>query len=115
MLISEGYRGFQKQFSPRVAARIGYLAKHGKPLELLLAPLFCMGYFRGTRRLLITVWALTAGIIILVLLIRLLQQPWRGIIDGGVVLGLSYGLLWIYIFIIRMIKSRSYPIDPQVP
>ena len=40
----------------------------------------------------------TSAIIILVLLVRLLPQPWRGIIDAGVVLGLLLGIASIVYF-----------------
>ena len=40
MLISEGYRGFQKQFSPRVVARAIYLKENPTLIRVTLAPLF---------------------------------------------------------------------------
>jgi hypothetical protein len=114
MVIAEGYRGFQKLFSPRVAARALHLIKHGRAVDLILAPLYCMGYFHATRKRIITSWSLTVGITLLVIIFRYLPQPWRGIVDSGVVLGLFYGLVWVYIFTIRTFKSRTYIVDPEV-
>ncbi len=116
MAWAEGYRGFQRGFAPRVVARARYLAERpvrvralgqplrglrlralGQPLrglrlDLLFAPLFCMGFFHATRRRRVSAFALTAGVVGLVLLVRLLPQPWRGIVDAGVVVGLGWGL-----------------------
>ena len=68
MAHSEGYRGFQKGFSPRVAARARYLKFNPNTLHVMLAPLFCMGYFHTTKRRLITAYGLTLGIIMLVII-----------------------------------------------
>jgi hypothetical protein len=114
MLVAEGYRGFQKLFSPRVAARTWYLVNHGKTIDLILAPLYCMGYFHATKKRIITSWSLTAGITLLIIGVRFMAQPWRGIIDSGVVLGLLYGLIWVYVFTIRTFMSHTYLSDPEV-
>lgn len=115
MLATEGYRGFQKMFSPRVAARMQYLVKHGKTIDLWLAPLFCMGYFHAIRKRIITTWTLTIGIILIILVVQFVDQPWRGIIDSGVVLGLAYGLLWVYVFVIQaFFIKHDYIVDPEV-
>ena len=92
MLVAEGYRGFQQRFSPRVVARRLELRRHGHGVDLLLAPLYCIGYFHAGRRQVISSWTLTAGIVLLIVLVRLVDQPWRGIIDAGVLAGLAYGL-----------------------
>lgn len=115
MLIAEGYRGFQKKFSPRTAARVKYLYDHPNALRVLLAPLFCMGYFFATRKTRITAICLTLGIILLVVLVRFVPQPWRGMIDFGVVLGLSYGIISFGIFTIQALFTPSFPHSPEVP
>lgn len=115
MAYAEGYRGFQQRFSPRVAARARYLKKHPKTLHVLLGPFFCMGYFHATRRRKTTSISLTLGIIVLVLLIRLLPQPWRGIIDAGVVLGLIWGLVSLLVFTIFAFISEEFTYSPEVP
>jgi hypothetical protein len=114
MLVAEGYRGFQKLFSPRVAARTFYLINHGRTVDLVFAPFFCMGYFHATRKRVITSWSLTAVITLLIVGVRFIAQPWRGIIDSGVVLGLLYGLVWVYIFTLRTFMSHTYVVDPEV-
>ena len=47
----EGYRAFQKRFSPRVVARALHLAREPRPLHVVLAPLYCMTLVHATRRL----------------------------------------------------------------
>lgn len=114
MLLAEGYRGFQKQFSPRVVARARYLIDHPRPLHVLLAPFFCIAYFHATRRRKIVSWSLTIGIILLIVIVHSLPQPWRGIIDFGVVLGLAYGLLWIFIYAAIAFGGGRFNVDPEV-
>lgn len=98
MAYSEGYRGFQKQFSPRVVARARGLAERRHPLWSLLAPVVAMGLLHATRKRLIVSWAITLGVVGLVVLVRKLDQPWRGVVDAGVVIGLSWGIVAILVF-----------------
>ncbi len=115
MAYAEGYRAFQQAFSPRVAARALYLRNHPNLMHGLLAPLFCMAYFHAQRRRQITSISVTAGIIILVILVRFLDQPWRGIIDGGVVVGLAWGLVSLVVFEYRALTAGTFPYSPEVP
>ncbi len=111
MAYSEGYKGFQKQMSPRVAVRSMYAARNPRPLLVIFAPFFCMGLFHATKRRLITSWAILIGVVILVIGVRQLDQPWRGIVDGGVVVGLAWGLLaTLYYAILAWTGS-----EPDVP
>jgi len=115
MAYAEGYRAFQQGFSPRVAARARYLRDHPNLLHSLLAPLFCMAFFHATRRRQLTSIAVTSGIIVLVLLVRLLPQPWRGIVDGSVVIGLAWGLLSLIAFGYQAFTTERFPYAPEVP
>jgi hypothetical protein len=115
MTYAEGYRGFQKGFSPRVASRALYLKKNPRLLHVLFAPLFCMGFFHASRRRKITSFSVTSGIIVLIVLVRFLDQPWRGIIDAGVVVGLAWGLISLIIFITEAFGSETFAYSPDVP
>ena len=115
MAYSEGYRGFHLRYSPRTAARVRYLRDHPDVIRSLLAPLFTMGFFHATRRAKLTAWLLAVGIVILVLLVHRLDQPWRGIIDAGVVLGLSWGLVSLAWCIGRALAVSSIDFSPEVP
>lgn len=90
---AEGYAGFHKKFSPRAAHRALYLARNPSSVRVLLATPFVLGLFAGSRRVLISGWTLLIGISLLVIFVRRLDQPWRGIIDAGVVVGLGIGLV----------------------
>lgn len=115
MAYAEGYVGFQQRFSPRVAARARYLRDHPRAPFVVFAPFFCMGYFHATRRRRITSLSLTAVIIVLIILVRFLPQPWRGIIDAGVVVGLAWGILSLFYFSIQAISGSAFAYSPDVP
>lgn len=115
MAYAEGFKGFQQRFSPRVAARARYLKDHPRTRNALLGPFFCMGYCCATRRRKITSLSLTAGIVVLIILVRFLPQPWRGIVDAGVVLGLIWGLVSLIIFSLFAFTSDKFHYSPEVP
>ena len=118
MAYSEGYRGFQLAFSPRVAARLRYLYEHPRPRHVLLSPLFCMGYFYIQRRRRIAIYILTTGIVAIISAVRFLSQPWRGIIDAGVLVGLTWGLVSVLVSTQQAFSTtpaKPFPYAPEVP
>ncbi len=115
MAYAEGYRAFQQGFSPRVAARARYLRTHRNALHALLAPLFCMGYFHAPKRRRVTSLSVTAGIIVLIILVRLLPQPWRGMVDAGVVVGLAWGMISLLLFGLQALSGERFDYSPEVP
>ncbi len=114
MAYSEGYKGFQKGYSPRVVARAAWLGQHASSWLVMLAPLFCMAYFAAPRKRLLTTWILTVAIIILVIIFHRLPQPWRGILDAGVVVGLSWGIMATLVEAGRYLATGKQPTDPEV-
>ena len=115
MAYAEGVRGFQQQFSPRVAARARYLREHPEGWHVIFAPLFCMGFIHATRRRKIISLSVTAGIVVLVLAVHRLPQPWRGIIDAGVVAGLGWGLVSLLWYAVAGLTRKDFPYSPEVP
>jgi len=115
MAYAEGYRGFQQRFSPRVAARALFLKQHPRFLHAVFAPFFCMGYFYATPKRQRVSIALTLGIVVLVILVRFLPQPWRGILDAGVVVGLAWGVLSLLYFSGQAFTRPHFPFPPEVP
>ena len=99
MVYAEGYKGFHLAFAPRVVLRAAYLWQHPRPWHVLLAPAFCMGFIHATKKRQLLSISLTLMIIGFVLLVRLLPQPWRGIVDAGVVAGLVFGIGSILYFV----------------
>lgn len=112
---AEGYRGFQKAFAPRVVARAVHLGHHPRPLHVLLAPMFCMAMFHAKKKNLILAWGLLTGIILLVTAVRMLPQPWRGIVDGGVVVGLLWGVVSIVVMFACALMTHVVPPDESLP
>ena len=116
MAYAEGYKGFHLAFAPRVVVRTRYLADNPRPLHVLLAPLFCMGYIYATRKRQILSFALTTMIICFVLIARSMPQPWRGIVDAGVVVGLGLGVLSIaYFLVISSNDPARLTVSAEVP
>jgi hypothetical protein len=112
---SEGYKAFQLQVAPRVVARADYLANHPRLLHVILAPLFCMAMFHASRRRLLVSWLVYLGIIILILGVRQLDQPWRGIVDAGVVVGLSWGIIAIVASFRSRMGGAPLQSSPDLP
>ena len=114
MAYYEGYRGFQKAYSPRIAARSKYVRDTGSLIEKILAPIFCMGYFHAAKRRLIATYGLTLGIIALLVVFQQIPQPWRGIFDAGVLFGLSWGVVSIIAYAYIALTAPSFEYSPEL-
>jgi len=90
---AEGYVGFHQKFSPRVVRRALDLGRNPTLLRVVFAAPYCIGLFHAPRKTMLTSWTLVLVIAFVVFGVRLLPQPWRGIIDAGVVVGLGIGLV----------------------
>ena len=115
MLYSEGYKGFQKGYSPRVAARAHYLKEHSTLVRAIFAPIFCMGFFHSTKKRKIVISILVVAITCLVIAFQYVPQPWRGILDVGVVLGLSWGVIATLCFAFKYWFVDASEADPEMP
>lgn len=102
---AEGYRGFHKAWSPRVVARTWHVARQPRLLHVLFAPLFAMSLIHATRRRLLISWVLLASIAAVVVMMRYVPQPYRGIVDGGVVVGLGIGLSSLLLHFARSLQG----------
>jgi len=114
MAYAEGYKGFQRSFSPRFGARCRYLYEHPTLPRVLLAPLFCMSYFDATPRRRLSSWLLTLMIIALIVVVQQVPQPWRGIIDAGVCVGLLWGLGATTAYAVLAFTSADFTHSPEV-
>lgn len=108
MAYAEGYKGFHLGFAPRVVTRANYLRDNPQLTHTLLAPLFCMGYIHTTTRRKVLSIGLTIMIIGFILIAGLLPQPWRGIVDAGVVVGLGLGIVSILYFLAIAEKKPEF-------
>ena len=116
MAYAEGIKGFHQGFAPRVVKRALYLKKNPRLSHVVFAPFFCMGYFYATRKRQISSLGLTGLIVCFVILVRLLSQPWRGILDAGVVTGLTIGCASILYFLYLVtIRTETISISADLP
>jgi hypothetical protein len=111
----EGYRAFQKKFAPRVVVRAFYLSENPRPLHVILAPLFCMGLFHANARVQRVAWLTVVLIVAIVIVIERVPQPWRGIVDGGVVIGLLWGVVALVYFFARARNGRQLGVAGGLP
>lgn len=111
---AEGVVGFHRKFSPRVAARAIELGQsRPSPFRVVLAAPYAMGLFDAPKRVMLTSWTLVAFIVALVALVRHLSQPWRGIVDAGVVVGLAIGLVSLVVCFVRALRSAVQAPSPS--
>ena len=115
MLYTEGWRGFHLQFSPRVVRRAWALADDPGLVRVLLAPAMCMGLIHANRKRLTVSWSLVTMIVVLVVAVRQMPQPWRAIVDVGVVLGLTAGLASVLFFWVGAIRGRVPDVPADLP
>lgn len=114
MAHAEGWRGFHLRFSPRVVARA--LTLRDAPLwHRVLAPAYCMSLFHATRKGRIVAWCVVVAITLLVAVVSRFDQPWRGIVDAGVVVGLGIGALSIVWHAVRAAAGTPPTIAPDLP
>ncbi len=115
MAYSEGYKGFQQAAAPRLGARVRYLYQNPRVLHVIFSPFFCSSYFHTKRPRLIARYILTLAIVSLIILVSHFQQPWRGIIDTGVIIGLAWGLMAILYQGVKALLPGEYHFSPELP
>ena len=73
-----------------------------------------MALFHAKQRIIIA-WVLVFAIVGLVILVRLLPQPWRGIVDVGVVVELLIGSLSILYIYLQALFGFGEPSTDSFP
>ena len=111
----EGYRAFHVGFSPRVAARALHLREDRSLLHAILAPIFVLAFFHTTRRRMMVRYFLVVGLAGLVWVIRHTPQPWRGAIDAGVVIALTWGMASLLFYFVRGLAGTPPPASAELP
>jgi hypothetical protein len=99
-LYIKGYRAFQRELSRRVVARALILRAKPDILKVLLAPLYCMGFFGAGLRRQLTMICLTLVMVGFILVFNRIDQPWRGIVDFGLVVSFAWGFIATVIHIL---------------
>jgi hypothetical protein len=112
MTYAEGYKAFQQKFSPMVVDRAYGIVDNANIFNTLLAGPYAMGLFGADKKRMIVSWAITAGVFSLVKIVKFLPYPYRSIVDGGVVCGLSYGACSIVLLTLRRIFYHQEQPEP---
>lgn len=115
MAYAEGYKGFQLKFSPLVVHRAFSLCDNPSVINYILAGPYCMGLFGASRKRMIVSWSITAGVFALILAVKHLPYPYRSIVDGGVLVGLTYGTLSILLLTIKALMGGKVDAPPETP
>ena len=103
---AEGYRGFQKRFVPQALDR-AFSIDRSSVLEVVLAPLKVLGVFRTEPKVMRRAWIMVIGISALVYAVKQLAQPWRGVIDAGVVVGLGWGTVALVVGLVARLRRPA--------
>lgn len=112
---TEGYRAFQKMIAPRVLARAQWLTDNPERVHPLLAPIFVAGFFAMQKRAIIVRYVFLVVIICVIIGMKFMPQPWRGIIDAGVAVGLGWGVIAMGVGLIQLFRGVVPDADPQLP
>jgi hypothetical protein len=115
MIYVEGYKAFYLSFAPFIVKRAMLLHESPNILKYIFAGPYCMGLFSAQKRRLIISWAITIGVFGLVNVVKYLPYPYRSIVDGGVVAGLSVGTLSILFHFVMALLGKIPDIDPSIP
>lgn len=103
---AEGYRGFQKRFVPQALDR-AFSIDSSSVVEVVLAPLKVLGLWRTDAKAMRRAWIMVLGISALVFAVKQLPQPWRGVIDAGVVVGLGWGTVAMVVMLVARLRRKQ--------
>lgn len=109
----EGVRALQRGWLPRVADRAARLARDGSWALRAVAPLHAFGLVGTPRRVAARAWLGVAAVVVAVLVVRALPEPWRGIVDLAVALALAWGAVVALALARRVPATGSLPSEPR--
>ena len=69
----------------------------------------------ATRRLLISSWILAVAVILIIIAVRALPPPWRGIVALGVVVALAWGVAALWYFFALELRGTELPVPADTP
>jgi len=85
-------------------------------LRQVLAPAYAMAFFHANKKRKVVSWALIAGIMVIVAIVKKLPYPYRAILDAGVCAGLSWGMgATVFIYAKSVTTGKAPEIDPCLP
>ena len=120
----EGYRGFQRAFSPMLVTRSYHFSSVTSPVyewstviyidrftDFILAPLLSAGFICGTRRRIAVSWGVAICVVALIVGVTYMSEdtPWKCFIDVGVVIGLGWGEVFILVWWFKIFFLNKWP------
>lgn len=111
-LYGEGVLALQRGWMPRVVARAEALGRARPRVLWLAAPLHAMGFVGVPIRVALRAWLGAGAIVVAVVLVRALPDPWRGIVDLAVATALAWGALVAAARALRFLTTTSLPSEP---
>ncbi len=91
-VVVEGRAALQGRWVPMLVRRAGELRRSTARGHRILAPLYGMSLVGAPPRRLARAWLGTLAVVAAILLVRVLPDPWRGLIDLSVAAALAWGL-----------------------
>ena len=89
----EGILALERRFIPALVRRAGRLRTVRHTGMRLLAPLYAFSLVGAPLATLVRAWAGVAAIVVAVVAVRALPEPWRGIVDLAVAAALAWALV----------------------
>ena len=74
-----------------------------------------MAFFRARKKARYAAWGVTLAVLLAIFVVRNLPQPWRGLIDAGVVAGLGVGVMSLLLGTIQRVAGGIPQADPELP
>ena len=101
----EGIMALQRRWVPRLVGRAREL-RRGRPAAYrILAPLYGMSLIGAAPLRTVRSWALVGGIVVAVVLVGRMPEPWRGIVDVAVAAALAWGLACVVLALPEFLES----------
>lgn len=104
--VGEGHFALQRKFIPRLLKKAQYLSHNPTVLNVLLAPVYCMGLIGWDRRTTLRSWRGVFSVIGIIFLVRFVPAPWYEIILVGVVAALAWACIYTLVSGFYMIASE---------
>lgn len=101
---AEGVRALQRRWVPRMLGRAAELRRRRSAYRLL-APLYAMSLVGAPIATLLRAWGGVAAIVLAIILIRYVPEPWRGIVDFGVSAALAWGIVAIVVGAVTALRD----------
>lgn len=110
---AEGVRALHGRFVPGVLERLPVLSPF--PLAIVLAPFEALGLLKAPAKTRLRALATVAAIVAAVLVVRQLPEPWRAMIDAGVAVALSVGVVSLLVRSLSQTRQSDAVPAPERP